>query len=186
MSDALGEESAFWEFSLALYARTGVEEACLALQDEHGLDVNLALLCCFLGRHGVKLEEAGLSPLIRQSKAWSETILQPLRHLRRRLKTDPVGAIGPTEAQATRRAIQAAELEAEKAQQHMLYRVLAVTPGRDARAADRAGLARLNLATYAAASGLACDTVLRGRFEVLIRGMADDANAPDSADPTAI
>ena len=172
MTAEIGEEAAFWNFSLGLYARPGVEAACLALQDDHGLDVNLALLCCFLGRHGVKLDEAGLAPLMRQSKAWNETVLQPLRHLRRRLKSDPVGAIGPQEADATRKAILAAELEAEKAQQHMLYKVLAITPGRDARQADRLGLARLNLANYAAAAGVNCDNVLRGHFETLVTAMA--------------
>ena len=33
-----------WRFSLALYARAGVAQALIALQDAHGFDINLILL----------------------------------------------------------------------------------------------------------------------------------------------
>ena len=35
--------SAFWQFSLDVYARPQVAELCLALQDEHNFDVNAVL-----------------------------------------------------------------------------------------------------------------------------------------------
>ena len=43
----------FWQFSLALYARNGVKELCLTLQDEHGFNVNVLLLSCYLNLQGV-------------------------------------------------------------------------------------------------------------------------------------
>ena len=40
--------SPFWEFSLAHYELDDVPQACLALQDEFGLDVNLLLYAAWL------------------------------------------------------------------------------------------------------------------------------------------
>ena len=39
----------FWKFSLELYDREGVAAACLALQEEYQLDVNLLLFCYWHG-----------------------------------------------------------------------------------------------------------------------------------------
>ena len=46
------EETPFWQFSGAVYAHPGVAEACLDLQDRHGLDVNLLLFCAWAGVQG--------------------------------------------------------------------------------------------------------------------------------------
>ena len=46
----------FWNFSIAIYSASAVQDECLNLQDQFGLDVNLVLLCAFLGAvHGVAL-----------------------------------------------------------------------------------------------------------------------------------
>ncbi|HEY9550471.1 MAG TPA: TIGR02444 family protein, partial [Kiloniellaceae bacterium] len=50
------EETPFWQFSGAVYARRGVAEACLALQQRHGLDVNLLLFCAWAGSNGRRLD----------------------------------------------------------------------------------------------------------------------------------
>jgi hypothetical protein len=42
----------FWEYSLSHYVREGVADACLALQDGHGLDVNMLLYGAWLGSMG--------------------------------------------------------------------------------------------------------------------------------------
>ncbi|WP_284733726.1 TIGR02444 family protein, partial [Pseudomonas aeruginosa] len=41
-----------WKFAVDVYARPGVETACLALQ-EQGADVCLLLVAAWLGRRGV-------------------------------------------------------------------------------------------------------------------------------------
>ena len=46
------DEEALWRFSLAFYARPGVAEALIALQDRAGLDVNLMLFALWLGVSG--------------------------------------------------------------------------------------------------------------------------------------
>src|SRR5436190_572701 len=53
---------AFWRFSLAFYARPGVAQALIALQDRSGRDVNLTLFGLWLGVvRGAWLDAAGLT-----------------------------------------------------------------------------------------------------------------------------
>ena len=40
-------EAECWTFALAIYAKPGVAEACLALQDEAGVDVMMLLTTTF-------------------------------------------------------------------------------------------------------------------------------------------
>ncbi|MFO7482034.1 TIGR02444 family protein [Oceanibaculum nanhaiense] len=103
----------FWSFSLDFYARPGVAEACLELQDRHGLDVNLVLYCCW---RGDILSEAQIRAAIALTAPWRAEIVQPLRTLRRRLKPGfpPVPEAGTL---ALRKRIADAELEAERLQQ---------------------------------------------------------------------
>ena len=39
----------FWDFSVRTYGVPGVSQACLALQDERGVDVNMLLYCIWIG-----------------------------------------------------------------------------------------------------------------------------------------
>ncbi len=54
---------AFWTFSTGLYAAPGVEAHMLALQDEHGLDVNLALFCLFAAHVRRPLDYAAIEAM---------------------------------------------------------------------------------------------------------------------------
>src|SRR5690606_26452407 len=80
-------EQPLWAFALALYACPGVEAACLALQDEAGVDVCELLWRCWLLHHGARpgpAAEAGL----REVRRWQAEVTAPLRTLRRRLKPE--------------------------------------------------------------------------------------------------
>ena len=55
------DDGRFWAFSLDVYGRPGVAPACLALQDRHGLDVNLLLFCCWAASQGVTLDQRTLA-----------------------------------------------------------------------------------------------------------------------------
>jgi uncharacterized protein (TIGR02444 family) len=96
-----------WEFCLALYARPGVAEACLALQDKHGVDIPLLLAVLWHAERGY-----GPAPLGRWrtlAKAWRESAVLPLRRLRRDMK-------GRDGWEAIRTRIKRLELAAERAQ----------------------------------------------------------------------
>src|SRR5207248_3229403 len=136
------DAAALWSFSLAFYARPGVGAACLALQDEHGLDVNLILLCCWLGWSGRgRLAAAELAAADRRVAAWRREVIEKLRAARRALKTHPVAA-----APALRRDVQALELRAERAAQRLLLDGLSCAPA----SADRLADAASNLGLYLA------------------------------------
>lgn len=77
-----------WDFSLALYAAPGVADACLHLQDEHGVNVNLLLWCVWLECNGVCLDDARLHDAQRRIRAWDQHYVIPLRHLRQRMKAE--------------------------------------------------------------------------------------------------
>jgi len=91
--EALADE--FWAFSLDLYAQPGVAAACLRLQDEQGLDVNVLLLCCWLARSGRgRLSEDDLAAAEARATPWRRDIVAPLRAVRRALKSMPDGGPG--------------------------------------------------------------------------------------------
>jgi uncharacterized protein (TIGR02444 family) len=108
---------AFWRWSLASYPK--VEKALLVLQDRYGADVNLVLFCAWLGRltpESLDSAEAALRP-------WCEEAVEPLRHLRRRLKNRP-------EAAAVRELVKSAEFEAERLGQRLLIGAVPAACGR--------------------------------------------------------
>ncbi len=116
--------SAFWDFSVALYDRTGVEAACLALQERHGLDVNLLLWSLWLADCGVALEAPILDRAKNAVADWQTEIVGPLRAVRRRLRESPgpadadgIAAKWPARAEALRRQILALELDGEHLEQ---------------------------------------------------------------------
>jgi len=97
------------DFAQSLYARPGVRESCLYLQDEAGCDVVLVLAGAWLGAQGRSLAPAEWRALEREMDPWRESVIEPLRSVRRHLK----GQSGDPGAQRLRERIKGAEVEAE-------------------------------------------------------------------------
>jgi uncharacterized protein (TIGR02444 family) len=114
--------SPFWDFSLAIYGANAVEGECLDLQDRFGLDVNLILLCAFLGAvHGVTLAAGDIASIRREAGKWHEQIVRPLRAARRNLKTIKLqDADALNSAAKLRTQVKAAEVESERIEQILL------------------------------------------------------------------
>jgi uncharacterized protein (TIGR02444 family) len=109
------DDAAFWRFSLALYARPGVADALIALQDRAGLDVNLILFGLWVGaRHGHELGRDGFAAAA-QAVAELSGIVRDIRALRRQL-----GNSAGSEIPRLRRALLRLELAAERRVQHRL------------------------------------------------------------------
>ena len=102
-----------WEFSVRLYARPGVAEACLELQDASGVNVPVLLLGAWLGRRSFALDARAIARIGADMAPWHDQVISPLRRLRRLLKDAPPP--GPSQfTDALRQRIKASELEAER------------------------------------------------------------------------
>ena len=145
--------SPFWRFSLRFYRQPKVADACIALQEEAGVDVNLLLFLLWHATLARTLSATEVAELEGRIAAWRETTVIPLRTMRRALKSPP-GLVADTAAELFRTKIKAVELEAERLQQEAMYELAHFSLlGRAARSPDEA--ARLNVAAYEAMRGTA-------------------------------
>jgi uncharacterized protein (TIGR02444 family) len=155
--------SPFWRFSLRLYRAPGAGDACIVLQEEAGVDVNLLLFLLWQATERRVLTAADVKALDETIGGWRDTAVIPLRNLRRALKSSP-GLVAPNTAEAFRTRIKAVELEAERLQQEAMYALAATMPlSRDATSPVEA--ARSNVAAYETVRAVAfpkaaVDTVL--------------------------
>ena len=99
-----------WNYCLNLYARPGVEQACLSLQSR-GLDVCLLLCAAWLEQRAVALDEARLGQLKACAEPWQREVVQPLRQLRTQWRE---AATHDDALAALRVQIKSLELEAER------------------------------------------------------------------------
>jgi uncharacterized protein (TIGR02444 family) len=154
-SDAAAD--AFWRFSLMLYARPGVAEALIRLQDRGGHNVNLILFGLWLGvSEGRRLDAAGLAHARAAIEGLDRAIVAPLRRLRRALKDDP-----DPDVRDLRGRVLALEIAAERRVQ---ARLAASAGGRRKSAAGgRRGIAEVNLRLVLGADFAAAEAALLRR-----------------------
>jgi uncharacterized protein (TIGR02444 family) len=110
----------FWRFSLRTYRIPGVQEACLALQERCGADVNLLLFCGWAGRDGRALDEGSLRSAIGRVGHWQSEVIAPLRLARRGLKRQAADSAVAALAAPLRKRVLALELELERIEQSLL------------------------------------------------------------------
>ncbi|HEV2626155.1 MAG TPA: TIGR02444 family protein [Xanthobacteraceae bacterium] len=142
---AAASETPLWRFSLHFYRQAGVAEACIALQDECGVDVNLLLFLLWLAAGRRQVSAANVKELDAAVGDWRQLTIVPIREVRRKLKGE-VTLVEANKQEAFRTKIKAIELEAERLQQEALYsRSRSALLGREAAPA---AAARANLAAY--------------------------------------
>lgn len=124
---------ALWRFAIAIYEAPGAADACLLLQDRHGVNVNLLLTALYAVRQGTPLAADDLAALDAAVAGWQREVVERLRAVRRVMKAKPELAAWPGAA-ALRNQVKAAELEAERLTLAALARRLAAM----ALAADEA------------------------------------------------
>ncbi|CAM3654591.1 hypothetical protein BOSP111201_18520 [Bordetella sputigena] len=156
----------FWAFSLAIYARPGVPDACLGLQDGHGLDVNVLLFALYAGQRGIALGIDDYAALETVVSDWRRQVVAPLRGIRRHVKTTLGGeGGGPSMEREVYEAIKRAELAAERAQQARMEQWLAARPTADPAGAG-AGCAE-NLDAYLRFMQCRRDAAAQAHLQVL-------------------
>ncbi|MCX4065466.1 TIGR02444 family protein [Pseudomonas sp. S1Bt30] len=105
-----------WSFALSMYARPGIEAACLRLQAQ-GADVCLMLCGAWLEQRGVIPTAERLQALRQIAGPWQTQVIEPLRQLRVQWRTN---AQQDKPLAALRERIKSMELEAER---HLLMRL---------------------------------------------------------------
>ncbi len=143
------EKSPFWRFSVKFYAVPGVAQACIDLQDQAGVDVNILFFLLWNATEKRTLDQDQVAELERAIGAWRDMAVVPLREVRRALKSPPP-VMAPDVAEGFRTRIKAVELEAERLQQEVMYAL--AQSGRIGRpAASPAEAAEASVAAYQAA-----------------------------------
>jgi uncharacterized protein (TIGR02444 family) len=175
MGDTTGlSPGAFWDASLAIYAKPGVAARCLALQDRWQMDVNLLLFCLHAGRQGHVLTPGELQALDAAAAPWRDNVVRPLRSVRRWLKAHvpalpaPAALPTPADASALREQTQAAEVAAERCQQLAMAQAVPLASG-----TASCKLAADNLAACASRTAAWPDPAL----EAALHALAQDAFA---------
>jgi uncharacterized protein (TIGR02444 family) len=163
------ETTPFWRFSLHFYRQAGVSDACIALQDECGVDVNLLLFLFWLASDGRQLTADEVKNLDDSVRDWRNLTIVPIRNARRKLKGTAT-LVEPGNQEAFRTKVKAIELDAERLQQEALYTFTKSGP-LGAEAAPPAA-ARANVGAYERVMGKSFPkkavNVLIGGFESAI------------------
>jgi uncharacterized protein (TIGR02444 family) len=114
-----------WQYALKLYAKEGVSKACIALQEEFLLNVNVILACCWFAATGRGTVSKNIfNNLLSNLNPWNEKITRELRTLRRQMteldQDSNNGMDKNTKFELKNQALQL-ELYSEKAQQAILF-----------------------------------------------------------------
>jgi uncharacterized protein (TIGR02444 family) len=170
----ISTETPFWRFSLHFYRQTGVSDACIALQDGCGIDVNLLLFLFWLAAGRQLLSAADVKRLDDNVRDWRNLTIIPIRDTRRKLK-GAATLVAPGKQEAFRTKVKAIELDAERLQQEALYDVTKTGPL--GTQASPPAAARANVAAYEGVMGVAFP---KPSVDVLI-GAFDDIKHDDFA-----
>ena len=154
----MAQQIDFPAYSIALYGGEKVEESCLRLQDEYGLDVNAVLFCYWFGaRHGVIGEDLWRR-IDEISHQWQGRLVRPLRDARRWLK-NPEFALD-REMRDLRERIKENELAAEIMQQRMMRE--ACGSGAGGAPGEPAAATRCNVDALLLRGGVEVDSEIEG------------------------
>lgn len=161
-------EHPFWDFSIKVYMSDGVGAACIALQETHGIDVNVLLYCSWLGASGRGVvSDAEMSSITDAVTTWHDDVVRRLRQVRTRMK----GGMPPAPddlSESLRQRIQKIEIDCEHAEQLMLAATIDRAPDETLPAATRAAAAIANISLYFGAAGRELTAEDRGNLAIIL------------------
>ena len=72
----------FWDFYVCIYSHSGIEEACVCLQNKYQLNSNILLFCCWLARENYRgITNKDLETILQRISPWHSKIIEPLSYL---------------------------------------------------------------------------------------------------------
>jgi uncharacterized protein (TIGR02444 family) len=168
-STGSAQGSPFWRFSLGFYRQPGVADACIALQDESGVDVNVLMFFLWFATQQKEITPDHARAVWEQAALWRDHVVAPLRSVRRKLK-EGLPLVEPATAEFFRTRIKAAELESERLEQEALFAMSSSIRTTAAPSVEAA--ARANVLAYEQALAVA---FAPGPLEILLGALASFA-----------
>lgn len=169
------QSTSFWNFSNQLYAREGVADACLALQEQFHLDVNLVLFCFWSAHCHASVSDEEWQQILEFSTQWNSHVVQPLRNVRIWMKTGAENQAKNKgiQIETLRNRIKLDELAAEKIQQE---RIEDLVPNLLSASVEfNGGVARSNFEKLLRAQSLKINTELDNSFNLIAQAINDSA-----------
>jgi uncharacterized protein (TIGR02444 family) len=123
-----------WERANRAYESAEVERLCLELQDDHGQCVSYLLWAIWAGEQGRPVDATLAGRAADLARDWEAGVLQPLRAVRRRLKS-AVAGISDSAREASRERLKDEEIAAERL---LLDALEAMTPAAGRQSGDLA------------------------------------------------
>jgi uncharacterized protein (TIGR02444 family) len=117
-------EGPHWGWALGVYMTPGVSPACVVLQDEGGIDVNVMLIALHAAIGcGRAVGPTQITALIEASHPIRERVVRPLRAVRREMKDADYGATLESARDTVRGYVKAAEVASEQLELAMLAHI---------------------------------------------------------------
>jgi uncharacterized protein (TIGR02444 family) len=118
----------FWDWALVAYAKPGVAEACLELQDQYQQCTAYLFWAAWASDQGIALDPPILSAGQTLARTWEAEVLQPLRQVRRFLKP-AMPNLPDAPRETLREQVKANELAAEQILMTRLAELSTSLPG---------------------------------------------------------
>jgi uncharacterized protein (TIGR02444 family) len=170
-------DNPFWDYSIAIYGKPRVADACLFLQDRYGLDVNLLLFCLWLGASGRGyLDEREIDACRMRTGDWRSRVVEPLRDIRRACHDEPLG-VPQFLLQVFDPLIRQIELDAEHVAQLVLAEFSDNKPAEDVADDVKAFDAQRSISAYLAVADVRRDERLHECVRTIVAAAFPGANA---------
>lgn len=167
-------EHPIWDFSLRIYRKPGVADACLFLQDRYGLNVNVILMCVWSAAAGQQpLAARHFELALRRIRDWERIVIRPLRDIRRACRQEPLG-VPDYLLQSFRPLAQALELDAEHVEQLIIAEVVQDLGADDG--CEPAAAARQSLTAYMEVTDVPRDKSLVDCLNIVLAAAFDGAS----------
>jgi uncharacterized protein (TIGR02444 family) len=171
----------FWGFSVRTYRTKNVMKACLSLQDERGLDVNMLLYCCWVGVTRGQQERDLFLLVFEFSENWAKQVVRPLRNVRTWMKLEGCEdtRIATDTCMDFREKVKGVEINAEKLQQEVLETLTEVLKKRDLSIAQQLEAIAKNIIQYFDTVNIVLDEFVQTRLLIIIEAGLIEASEGD-------
>ncbi|MCB1969579.1 MAG: TIGR02444 family protein [Geminicoccaceae bacterium] len=126
----MSDPQPLWPFVITFYGKPGIARGLIALQDRHGLDVDLLLWGLWVGHEcHHRLDDAQRRTARARVGSWQTRVMRPLREARRHIRDHaPLGEDEHERVDALREEVLELEIRLERVELDVLEAIVADCP----------------------------------------------------------